>query len=229
MPFDGSDYMVVVSSPNPDGVANPPVAMTVDEQSGRIYWVQPQGGSASLGSTIRSAATATARTTCRSSAAVSPAPAWSPTRCAACSTGPKTARSSAATWTARNVTEIRAAVGGQTPMDLALDPFAQRLYWLDTGRSAIVRANADGSDETLLVTGLAASARGVAVQPLQDALFYSSGGVMRRAALDGSNPLVVATLSGVYAGPSNLDPNTFPVVTIQPPAVALAIGGGLRH
>ena len=225
LPFDGGGFATVVPAPNPDGVANPPVAIAVDEQSGRIYWVQPQGGSASLGSTIRSAngdgtdnVQVVGSGIARTSLVVDSVRGllyWT-----------EDGAIKRSQLDGADVTEIRATVGGQTPIDLALDPFAQRLYWLDTGRSAIVRANADASGETLVVTGLAGDARGVAVLPLQDALFYSSGGVMRRAALDGSNPVTIATLSGAYAGPSNLNPNTFPQVIIEPPQSPLTIGSG---
>ncbi len=225
LPFDGSGFTTVVPAPNPDGVANPPVAIAVDELTGRIYWVQPQGGSASLGSTIRSAngdgtdnVQVVGSGISRTSLVVDSVRGllyWT-----------ENGAIKRSNLDGADVTEIRAAVGGQTPTDLALDPFAQRLYWLDTGRSAIVRVNADGSGETLPVTGLAGGARGVAVQPLQDALFYSSSGVMRRAALGGSNPVTIATLSGAYAGPSNLNPNAFPQVIIEPPQSPLAIGSG---
>ena len=98
-PFDGSGYTTVVTAPNPDGVAVPPVAVAVDERTGRIYWVQPRGASASLGSTIRRANSDGTDNVAIIGAGVA-APAWWWTRSAACSTGRRTAPSSAATWTA---------------------------------------------------------------------------------------------------------------------------------
>jgi hypothetical protein len=228
-PFDGSGYTTVVTAPNPDGVAVPPVAVAVDESTGRIYWVQPRGASASLGSTIRRA-----NGDGTDNVAI---------------IGAGVARTSLVVdsirgllyWTENgaiqrsdldgaNVTTLRAAIAGQTPTDLALDPFAQRLYWLDTTQRTIYRANADsanadGSNVTALVTGLDAGARGVAVQP-RIALYYSSGGVMLQAALDGSNPLTITTLAGAYNGPSNLDPNAFPSAFIAAPQSQLTIGSG---
>jgi hypothetical protein len=223
-PFDGSGYVTVVTAPNPDGVGVPPVAVAVDESTGRIYWVQPRGGSFSTGSTIRRA-----NSDGTDNVAI---------------IGAGVARTSLVIdsirgllyWTENGailrsdldgagVTTLRAAVVGQTPTDLALDPFAQRLYWLDATQRTIYRANADGSSVTALVTGLDANARGVAVQP-QIALYYSNGGVMLQAALDGSNPLTITTLAGAYNGPSNLDPDAFPLAVIAPPQSQLTIGSG---
>lgn len=224
-PFDGSGYTTVVAAPNPDGVAVPPVAIAVDELTGRIYWVQPQGASASTGSTIRSAAVDGS-----DNQQVIPA---------------GNNRSSLAIdsirgylyWTENdairrsnldgsNITTVRAAVSGQTVRDLAVDPFAQTLYWIDPTQTSLFRSGTDGSNESAIVTGLATDARGVAVQPLQGALYYSSGATLYQALLDGSNPAPIAQLSGAYNGPSNLDPGAFPVISIAQPASALVIGGG---
>ena len=89
-----------------------------------------------------------------------------------------------------------------------------------------LRVNADGSGEAVLISGLDANARGVAVQPLRNALFYSSGSTLFQALLDGSSPVAIAQLSGAYQGPSNLDPGSYPQVSIAAPASALVLGGG---
>ena len=224
-PFDGSGYTEVVAAPNPDGVAVPPVAIAVDELTGRIYWVQPQGASASTGSTIRSAAADGS-----DNQQVIPA---------------GNNRSSLAIDTIRghlywtendairrseldgsNIVTVRASVSGQTVRDLAVDPFAQTIYWIDPSQTSLFRAGTDGSGATAIVTGLATNARGVAVQPLQGALYYSSGATLYQALLDGSSPAPIAQLSGAYNGPSNLNPNAFPVINIAQPGSALVIGGG---
>jgi len=224
-PFDGSDYTIVVDAPNPDGVAVPPVAIAVDELTGRIYWVQPQGASASTGSTIRSAAADGSDNqqiigagNNRSSLAIDSIRGY-------------------LYWTENdairrsnldgsNITTVRAAVSGQTVRDLAVDPYAAKLYWIDPTQSSLFRAGTDGSGVTAIVTGLATDARGVAVQPLAGALYYSSGATLYQALLDGSNAASIAQLSGAYNGPSNLDPGTFPVISIAQPASALVLGGG---
>lgn len=224
-PFDGSGYTEVVAAPNPDGVAVPPVAIAVDELTGRIYWVQPQGASASTGSTIRSAAADGSDNqqlipagNNRSSLAIDPIRGY-------------------LYWTENdairrsnldgsNIVTVRAAVSGQTVRDLAVDPFAQTLYWIDPSQTSLFRAGTDGSGATAIVTGLATDARGVAVQPLQGALYYNSGATLYQALLDGSNPAPLAQLSGAYNGPSNLNPNAFPVISIAQPGSALVIGGG---
>ncbi len=224
-PFDGSGYTEVVAAPNPDGVAVPPVAIAVDELTGRIYWVQPQGASASTGSTIRSAAADGSDNqqimgagNNRSSLAIDPIRGY-------------------LYWTENdairrseldggNIVTVRAAVSGQTVRDLAVDPFAQTLYWIDPTQNSLFRAGTDGSGATAIITGLATDARGVAVQPLQGALYYSSGATLYQALLDGSNPAPIAQLSGAYNGQSNLDANAFPVISIAQPGSALVLGGG---
>ena len=224
-PFNGSDYTVVVGAPNPDGVAAPPVAIAVDELTGRIYWVQPQGGSASLGSTIRSAnADGTDAQQVigsglnRTSLVVDSIQGylyWT-----------EQGAIKRSTLAGGNVQTIRAAVAGQEIRDLALDPYAARLYWIDPTQTSLFRAGADGLGATAIITGLDAGARGIAVRPLQGALFYSSGGVMLQAALDGSSPVAIAQLSGAYQGFSNLNPAVQPVITIVAPASSLVLGGG---
>lgn len=224
-PFNGSGYTEVVAAPNPDGVAVPPVAIAVDELTGRIYWVQPQGASASTGSTIRSAAAdgsdnqqVIAAGNNRSSLAIDTIRGhlyW---------TENDAIRRS--DLDGSNIATVRAAVSGQTVRDLAVDPFAQRLYWIDPSQSSLFRAGTDGSGASAIITGLATDARGVALQPLQGALYYSSGTTLYQALLDGSNAAPIAQLSGAYNGPSNLNPNAFPVISIAQPGSALVIGGG---
>jgi len=224
-PFDGSGYTAVIAAPNPDGVNVPPVAVAVDELTGRIYWVQPQGASASRGSTIRSADANGGDVQQIIGAGVN--------------------RTSLAVdsiqgylyWTedgaikrsgldGSDVQTIRAAVAGQQVADLALDPFSQQLYWIDPTQTTLFRASTAGSSATALITGLNADARGVAVQPLPGALYYSSGAALYQARLDGSSPVAIAQLSGAYQGFSNLDPAAHPVINIAPPASALVLGGG---
>ncbi len=224
-PFDGGGYTIVVGSPNPDGVGAPPVAIAVDELTGRIYWVQPQGGSASLGSTIRSATADGAdvqqvvgsgiRRTSLAVDSIQGHLYWT-----------EDGAIKRSNLDGSSVQTIRAAVPGQDVRDLALDPYAARLYWIDSSRAALVRANADASGEAVLISGLDANARGVAVQPLRNALFYSSGSTLFQALLDGSSPVAIAQLSGAYQGPSNLDPGSYPQVSIAAPASALVLGGG---
>ncbi|MEZ4834199.1 MAG: hypothetical protein R2873_19815 [Caldilineaceae bacterium] len=224
-PFDGSGYVEVVPAPNPDGVAVPPIAIAVDELTGRIYWVQPQGAVASTGSTIRSAAADGTDSqqiigagNNRSSLAVDSIRGhlyWTE--------GDAIRRSNL---DGTGIVTVRAAVGGQTVRDLAVNAYAGTLYWIDPSRTSLLRANTDGSGETAIVTGLAADARGVALQPHQGALYYSSGTTLYQSLLDGSNAAPIAELSGAYAGFSNLNPSAQPVINIDQPGSALVIGGG---
>ncbi|MBI1293418.1 hypothetical protein GC175_00485 [bacterium] len=224
-PFNGSGYTEVVAAPNPDEVGAPPVAIAVDELTGRIYWIQPQGAIASTGSTIRSAnADGTDNQQVigagnnRTSLALDQIRGhlyWTE--------GDAIRRSDL---DGGNLVTVRAAVSGQAVRDLAVDPYAQTLYWIDPTQTSLFRASTDGSGATAIVTGLAADARGVAVQPLQSALYYSSGATLFQSLLDGTNASAIAQLSGAYNGPSNLDPNAFPVISFEQPGSALVIGGG---
>ena len=44
-----------------------------------------------------------------------------------------------------NAQLVRAAVSGQQVRDLTLDPFAQKLYWIDPSQQKLFKANSDGS------------------------------------------------------------------------------------
>jgi hypothetical protein len=230
-PFDGSDAAIVVDAPDstvPHVGTGPEhgraVAIAVDELTGRIYWTQMQGMRGAGESTIRSAngdGTDNVQVVgfgiLRTSLAVDSVRGllyWIENGAIRRSNLDGT-----------GVTTLRASPGHQL-FDLVVDPFAQMLYWLDPTAAAIYQANADGSGVTALVTGLAAGARGIAVQPLQNALYYSTGGAMREAGLDASFPITIAVLSGAYGGPSNLDPNSFPYISIEPPQASMAIAGG---
>ena len=224
-PFDGSGYGEVVSAPNPDGVVAPPVALAADDLTGRIYWVQPQGGSASLGSTIRSAngdgsdnVEIVGGGLSRTSLLVDSIKGhllWT-----------ENGAIKRSNLDGSGVTEVRAAVSGQEVQDLALDPYAQKLYWIDPSQQSLFQANSDGSGVAAIATGLDGGARGVALRPLDNELYYSSGNALFRAGLDGSSPVTVTTFGGQYQGPSNLQPDTFPYLFIGTPDSSLVVGQG---
>ena len=92
---------------------------------------------------------------------------------------------------------VYAAPEGMQIRELALDPYSQKLYWLDptTEGGALFWADADGGRLAALATNLGSDARGLVVRPFEDALYYVSGNDLVRAKLDGSNPTVLADLS----------------------------------
>jgi hypothetical protein len=219
----GTNPQTVIANANPDGINVPHVAIAVDEDSGRIYWLQPTGASASTASFIMRSngdGTGTVQVVgnglSRDSLVVDPIKGylyW---------TENETIRRS--DLDGNGVTTLYTATSGNQIRDLALDPYAQRLYWMDPNQQTLFRAHSDGTNVTTLVTGLISDARGVAIRPLDNALYYSNGTAMMRAQLDGSGAAAIATLSGLYQGPSNLDPGTFLYTPIGTPGSSLAFG-----
>ncbi|MBK9049484.1 MAG: hypothetical protein IPL78_00785 [Chloroflexi bacterium] len=122
------------------------------------------------------------------------------------------------------VTTLYTATSGNQVVDLALDPYSQKLYWLDPNQQTLFRANSDGTGITAIVTGLAAGARGVALQPLDNALYYSNCTDMMPGAVGWFKPAAIASLSGTYLGPSNLNPGTYLNTPIGTPGSSLAFG-----
>jgi hypothetical protein len=145
-PF-GTTPQVIISDANPGGVVSVPnVAMAVDEASGRIYWLQPTGASASTASFImrsNSDGTGTvqvAGNAHRGSLLVDPIQGylyW--TEGATIRRTDLDGNGLVTVYTAAN--PIR---------DLALDPYAQRLYWLDPSQQTLFRATSSGQDVTAL-------------------------------------------------------------------------------
>ncbi|NUM43532.1 MAG: hypothetical protein HUU38_02415 [Anaerolineales bacterium] len=216
----GTNQQVVIPNANPEGVGAPHVAIAVDEESGRIYWLQPTGAIASTASFImRSNGDGTGTTQ-------------------VVGNGP--ARDSLVVdsiqgylyWTENDVIwrsdldgngATTLYTGGQI-RDLTLDPYAHRLYWLDPAQQTLFRAASDGSNVTALITGLDANVRGLVVRPFENTLYYSNGAAMMRAQLDGTGVTAIAALSGTYLGPSNLNPAAYLNTPIGTPNSNLAFG-----
>jgi hypothetical protein len=121
---------------------------------------------------------------------------------------------------------IYTAPAGADIRDLALDPYAQKLYWLDPTQQggALFWADSDGGRVETLRSWLG-SARGLVVQPLQNSLYYTSYDDLMRADLDGTNETSITSLAHRrYYGVSNRDPLVFPYVFINPPQSNLALG-----
>ncbi|MBK9049487.1 MAG: hypothetical protein IPL78_00800 [Chloroflexi bacterium] len=108
-----------------------------------------------------------------------------------------------------DVTVVYAAPPGREIHDLAVDPYHQKLYWIDPTQLQLMWADSDGSDVESVAVSLTSPTRGVIVRPLNNELYYTSGFNLVQATLDGSNPTTLSRLEGSYSGVSNLDPGGF--------------------
>ena len=78
---------------------------------------------------------------------------------------------------------------------IAVDPINQRLYWADPILGALYRSGLDGSNVTLLTSGLN-SPGGIDIDPLGDRLYWIEKGsplAIKSAKLDGTNVLTITT------------------------------------
>ena len=221
--FDGTGYEIVIADADPNNVSRPANGLAVDEISGRIYWMQPESGVLSSlmsangdGSDVQTLVTGIVE---EQALAVDPLGGW-----LYWVDGAVNDQISRANLDGSGVTVIYVAPNGREIRDLALDPYAQKLYWLDPTLNQLLWADSDGSDAAALAAALASPARGVAVRPLANALFYTSGPSLLQAELDGGNAIELARLEGSYFGVSNLDPNVFYPTTFTAPSSNLALG-----
>ena len=223
--FDGRNRAVIIANANPDGVGTLRIAVAVDDIVGRVYWLQPVGAVASTAVKLMSAKLdgsdvqqLVPSILDQRGLLVDPIKGvlyWV--------AGEAIYRSKL---DGSNVQVIRAAVSGQQVRDLALDPYSQKLYWLDPSQQKLFRANNDGSGVVALASGLDANARGIALRPLDNELYFSNGASMMRSTLALTPTNAIAALSGQYQGWSNLNPNSFVQIPIGPPNSNLVIGQG---
>ncbi|MCB0109810.1 MAG: hypothetical protein KDE53_28000, partial [Caldilineaceae bacterium] len=110
---------------------------------------------------------------------------------------------------------------------LALDPYAQKLYWIDPAAEdggTLFWADADGGRLAVLNPYLNRNAAGLVVRPQENALYYVTGAELYRAELNGANETFLAALyPEPYTGlalPAN--PTAFQQTFIQPPTGNLA-------
>ena len=114
---------------------------------------------------------------------------------------------------------------------LAIDPYSQKLYWLDASNEggSLFWADSDGGRVAVLHSYLGQRARGLVVRPLQNALYFSTDSALVRTELDGANweTLVWYSAGQRYTGVSNLNPSVFPWAFINAPQsnLVLAYGG----
>ena len=71
------------------------------------------------------------------------------------------------------------------PWDIELDVAAGKMYWVDSGRFRLRRANLDGSDVELLVTAIS-QPKGIALDLARGKVYWTSTSKIQRANLDGS-------------------------------------------
>ncbi|MFN8445402.1 MAG: LamG-like jellyroll fold domain-containing protein, partial [Caldilineaceae bacterium] len=92
---------------------------------------------------------------------------------------------------------VYAAQPGSLIRYLALDPYAQKIYWIDptVDGGTLFWANADGTQVLALTSFLGVDARGLIVQPFENAVYYVSYDNLIRTDLDGNNASYPANLS----------------------------------
>lgn len=87
--------------------------------------------------------------------------------------------------------EVLIEYGGNSPMAIALDEHAGKMYWTSTGE--IQRANLDGTEVEPLITGLP-SAKGLALDLASGKMYWASvdpTGCINRSNLDGTDTEIV--------------------------------------
>ena len=224
--FDGRNRTVLIPDANPDDVGTLNIAVAVDDLGGRIYWLQPRGAVASTAVDLMSANLAGGDVQLLVTGSIFNQHGLLIDSVKGLIYWVSDEAIHRAKLDGSDAQLVRAAVSGQQVRDLTLDPFAQKLYWLDPGQQKLFKANSDGSSATAIISGLAANSRGLVAQPFANELYYSSGDSLLRATLDGSSSVTMTTLTGQYEGPSNLNPNSFLLTQLGTPTSNLVLGQG---
>ncbi len=225
---DGTGFKVIVPDANPNNLLRDPRSLAVDEQSGRIYWVEPTFGVVGRilsangdGSDVREIVPQVTRD---GGMVVDPVGGylyWVEETHYQNSIEFLIRRSNL---DGSDLATFYVAYGRQI-QDLAIDPFSRMLYWLDPTQQSVIRLDADGGDaEPLLALG--APGRGLIVRPHDNTLYFSAGDSLRRADLDGNHVVEIARQTGQYTGVSNLNPEEFFPVWFGAPASNLALAYG---
>ena len=121
---------------------------------------------------------------------------------------------------------VRAGFPGEQVQRPGARPLgAEALLARSGAGQVLVRANTDGSAATTLISGLAPSARGLAVRPLENELYYSNGATMVRATLGGGGWSRTSLHSaGSTRGRATSIPNTYLNTPITEPESNLVLG-----
>ncbi len=94
--------------------------------------------------------------------------------------------------------------GMPSPYGLALDVAGQRVFWTNQlGNPRVQSATLSGADVRALVPGKAQFMIGIAVDAVNEALYWMDGyygGSVVRASIDGRNPKLIATTVGIATG-----------------------------
>ncbi|MBK8432212.1 MAG: hypothetical protein IPL28_13355 [Chloroflexi bacterium] len=226
--FDGTGHEIVIADADPNDVLRFANGLAVDETTGRIYWMQPEAGLVTSlmsangdGSDVQTLVTGIVR---EQAVVVDPIGGWVYWMEESFLEWRVIPHIKRANLDGTAVSVIYVAQEGRTIQDLAIDPFGQKLYWLDTAGNRLMWANSDGSNAAPLVEALTSPVRGLVVRPLANELYYTSGTRLLRAELDGSNPTEIQRLEGSYNGVSNLDPGVFFLTGFDVPSSNLALG-----
>lgn len=112
------------------------------------------------------------------------------------------------------------AGGGDLSHHIALDPENNLIYFTDSRNKKICRINMDGTNEIVLLTGVAAE--DIELDPVNDRLYWASQTKIQRAYLNGMGveDLIDLAVTGHGAGDSLV------LVTVPEPATLALIGLG---
>ncbi|CAC5390460.1 Low-density lipoprotein receptor-related protein 6 [Mytilus coruscus] len=84
----------------------------------------------------------------------------------------------------------------QNPEGIAIDPFHDHVYWVDSGTDQIVRANLEGSNRTVIVNSNLDKPRAIELDPSNEMIYFSDWGSIpkiERCKFDGSNRQAIIT------------------------------------
>jgi Low-density lipoprotein receptor repeat class B len=76
--------------------------------------------------------------------------------------------------------------------DLALDTLDGKMYWADTNASVIWSANLNGSDAQIVLDDFGQQPLGIALDVASDKMYWTDAEGVKRAALDGTKPELLA-------------------------------------
>ncbi len=228
---NGTGYTVIADASADDLIHDYRLAMAVDEAAGRLYWTQIDSfylssiKSARLdGSDVRTIVPQILNQRGLTLDPVRKKLLWVATD--------RSERENiifSSNLDGSDVQAIYAAPVGQQIRYLAINPYSQKLYWIDPtyNGGALFWADSDGGRVAVLHESLGKDARGIVVSPQQNALYFTQETSVVRTDLDGGNLQLLTNLNGArYTGVSNLDPTVFPWIFISPPLSNLTLAMG---
>ncbi len=177
--FDGTGHEIIIPDADPNDILRFANGLAVDEDSGRIYWMEPQLGVVTNlmsangdGTDVQTLVTTIAN---ERAIAIDPIAGWVYWVEHSLYNGDVIDQIRRANLDGSDVTVVYAAPPGREIHDLAVDPYHQKLYWIDPTQLQLMWADSDGSDVESVAVSLTSPTRGVIVRPLNNELYYTSG------------------------------------------------------